>query len=826
MGGDRLEKVWPDLEEGAVLFAPRYRLEKHGVLRILIDPESPNWMATNSRGAEVLGWINGERTLGDVIVGYARRHSLELPKAWVHCLTFLEEAARRGFVSCKPFSRSGANYGGRQDILELDGLEELWLHVTNACNLECSHCLVSSSPREGRGLPTEFWGKIIDEALELGVRRFYITGGEPFVRKDLKGVLQRLADADPEKIVFLTNGTLLRNGNIKALSRYSDKVELQISLEGPNAEVNDPIRGTGSFDEVIGGIKSVVDMGVPPVVATTLMKDNIAHLPETTRLVSRLGAEYHHLFLLHRRGRSASLKTPDPRELLAAINDALEAARETGIKIDNYETAKHRAAEGRGVKRDLSSAGWSSLCVHWDGHVYPSASLAGVEALDMGSALDSSLADIWSRSRVGEELRRASVVDKKSCSGCFIRYICGGGDVEHSYLYGGDFLGPDPFCTVHKELIRRAMTGMAEERRRIMRDQRGAPRVFFSMGEGRDHGKVHSVNGTSVTTNPSNCVLFLDVAASRESVRAFYAKAAKEPVEELCCPSGYSSMDTSHIPPEVLKMAYGCGSPMEWADIRPGEVVVDLGSGGGIDCFVAARYVGPKGRVIGVDMTREMLEEAVKNKEKVAENLGYDVVEFRRGYLEEIPLPDACADVVVSNCVINLSPDKERVFSEIWRILKSHGRAVISDTLSMEKVPLSMRRNPRLWGECISGALTEEEFLGGLEKAGFYGVSVLKKSFWREVEGRKFYSAVIRGYKLKKGRGCRYIGQRAVYMGPFKAVIDEEGHMFPRGKPVDVCTDTAAKLRKQPYASAFRLMDSEGGEKEYRCCDPKKGGPC
>lgn len=825
MGMDRSKKNG-SIDEGSVLFAPRYRLEERGGLCILIDPESPNWMATDSRGAEILGLINGERTLAEIITIYARRHGLSLQKAWVHCTTFMEEAARRGFAASEPLSLGEESYKGRGDVLELQALEELWLHVTNSCNLECRHCLVSSSPRESRGLPWDFWGKIIDEALELGVKRFYVTGGEPFVRKDVKTLLKHLADGDPEKIVFLTNGVLLRDGNISALSKYSDKVELQISLEGPNAKINDPIRGPGSFEGAVAGIKAAVDIGVSPVVATTLMEDNTPHLAETTRLVSGLGADYHHLFLLHRRGRSISVKNPRPEKLTAALHEALEAADETGIRIDNYETAKHRVAEGRGVKRDLSSAAWSSLCVHWDGHVYPSASLAGIEPLDMGSALDSSIRDIWHGSKVGVELRKASVVDKRSCSRCSIRFICGGGDVEYSYLYGGGFLAPDPFCAIHKTLLKRTMEDIAENRRGIVKIPSDAPKVFFSMGDGIAHGKVYSRNGVSVATNPSNCVLFLDVAASREMVRAFYAKAAKEPMEELCCPSGYSGMDTSHIPKEVLVKAYGCGSPMEWADIKPGEVVVDLGSGAGIDCFVAAKYVGPRGRVIGVDMTREMLEAAVENKKKVAENLGYDVVEFREGYLEEIPLPDACADVVVSNCVINLSPDKEKVFSEIWRILKNHGRAVISDTISVEKVPLSMRMNPRLWGECISGALTEEEFLGGLERAGFYGVSVLKKTFWREVEGRKFYSAVIRGFKQGKSRKCRYVGQKAVYTGPFKAVIDEEGHIFPRGKAVEVCTDTAARLKKQPYASAFRLIDPEEGEKEYRCCDPKKGGPC
>ena len=126
----------------------------------------------------------------------------------------------------------------------------------------------------------------------------------------------------------------------------------------------------------------------------------------------------------------------------------------------------------------------------------------------------------------------------------------------------------------------------------------------------------------------------------------------------------------------------------------------------------------------------------------------------------------------------------------------------------------------------ISGALTEEAFLASLERAGFYGVAVLKKSFWREVEGCKFYSVTVRGYKFEKKSGCTYVGQYAVYLGPLKAAIDEEGHLFPRGTAIEVCTDTAAKLSRAPYAGSFAIGDSPAGAREIvdGCCTP--GGEC
>jgi len=203
-----------------------------------------------------------------------------------------------------------------------------------------------------------------------------------------------------------------------------------------------------------------------------------------------------------------------------------------------------------------------------------------------------------------------------------------------------------------------------------------------------------------------------------------------------------------------------------------------------------------------------MLAVARESQPRVATALGYDNVEFRKGILEQIPLDGACADIVTSNCVINLSPDKPAVFREIWRVLKDRGRAVIADIVADRDVAAALRLDGQLWGECISGALSEDAFLAALERAGFYGVSILKKTFWREVEGTRFYSVTVRGYKFEKKAGCRYVGQYAVYLGPMKAVVDEEGHLFPRGVPMEVCTDTATKLSASPYRGTFAILDS------------------
>ncbi len=426
---------------------------------------------------------------------------------------------------------------------------------------------------------------------------------------------------------------------------------------------------------------------------------------------------------------------------------------------------------------------------------------------------------MWLESPVTRQFRAASLVRKAGIHDEPFRFITGGGDIEHSFFHSegengtGTILGEDPYYSLYLEMIKDVMFDLAREKRTGVNTRSGfsVPPVYHAMGEGGVvcGMKEELISEEEVSTLHSNCVLSFDVEKPHKIVQDFYGEAAEAPQADLCCPVNYDAADTSHIPAEVLERFYGCGSPMAMAGVREGEVVVDLGSGGGIDCFIAAKLTGPEGRVIGVDMTDQMLEVANRNKTPVADNLGYDVVEFRKGYLEKIPVEDQSVDLITSNCVINLSPDKKAVFREMWRVLKDHGRILISDIVTEVPVPSNIRANEQLWGECLSGALTEEEFMAELERAGFYGLASIKKTFWKEVEGYNFYSVSLRGYKFEKKDGCQFIGQKAIYRGPFKAAVDEEGHIFPRDEAVEVCTDTASKLSNPPYADNFTIIQPE-----------------
>ena len=311
---------------------------------------------------------------------------------------------------------------------------------------------------------------------------------------------------------------------------------------------------------------------------------------------------------------------------------------------------------------------------------------------------------------------------------------------------------------------------------------------------------------------------------SRNDVRSFYSKAAVIVQENLCCPTQYNLTDLSHIPKEVAEISYGCGSPVGLAGLSKGEVMLDLGSGGGIDCFIAAKHVGKTGQVYGIDMTDEMLQISRKNAALVAKNLGYNNIDFKKGFLEEIPIEDTSVDLVTSNCVINLSTKKNDVFKEIYRILKPGGRFLIADIISEAAVPEEMKNNKELWGECISGALTLKEFLDYARGNQFKGLRIKKDYLWKEVANIKFYSYIIEGFKylpnknLSDGKSVF-----ATYVGPFDTV-SFQGTTFQISIPVEIDKNTAELISSHSYSGQFIITDpaiekpTENGS-ESSCCD-------
>ncbi|MCM2371967.1 methyltransferase domain-containing protein [Aporhodopirellula aestuarii] len=349
---------------------------------------------------------------------------------------------------------------------------------------------------------------------------------------------------------------------------------------------------------------------------------------------------------------------------------------------------------------------------------------------------------------------------------------------------------------------------------------------------------------------------------TEKAVRQRYSGAALARESALCCPVDYDAKYLDVIPQEVIDRDYGCGDPSQ--HVRPGETVLDLGSGGGKICFIASQVTGPHGRVIGVDMNDEMLALARRSQVQVAMAIGYDNITFYKGKIQDLAvdrdavdrflsgnpvvdeaslrtlesflaeiraeqpmIADESIDIVVSNCVLNLvDPDeKELLFDEIFRVLRPGGRAVISDIVCDVEVPEEMQADPELWSGCISGAFEQSAFVEAFEQAGFVDIRIdsLQQQPWQIVEGIAFRSATVVAYRphlISEGDGVieqteEYLqtrgSSRRVYRGPFKYVVDDEGRMYTRG---ETCQDALAQAaERESIAEHFAVFDdvSQGG---------------
>jgi ubiquinone/menaquinone biosynthesis C-methylase UbiE len=232
----------------------------------------------------------------------------------------------------------------------------------------------------------------------------------------------------------------------------------------------------------------------------------------------------------------------------------------------------------------------------------------------------------------------------------------------------------------------------------------------------------------------------------RTEVRKRYGEYAKGATQAACCSTdtvtgqaGYKEEELSSLPESAKVVSAGCGNPTAFAELKQGETVLDLGSGGGIDCFLAAERVGPTGKVIGVDMTPEMIDTARANARKAK----VKNVEFRLGEIEHLPVANESVDAIISNCVINLSPEKQQVFNEAYRVLKKGGRILVSDMMA-SGLPEEAKKSISLWASCVAGAVEIEEYLEKIKAAGFKEVEVVnKEEYSREFINEALESAMI-----------------------------------------------------------------------------------
>lgn len=312
-----------------------------------------------------------------------------------------------------------------------------------------------------------------------------------------------------------------------------------------------------------------------------------------------------------------------------------------------------------------------------------------------------------------------------------------------------------------------------------------------------------------------------------QSVMERYASAAHNG-EQVCVPDGYDMESlATYIPQSVLQIANGCGVPVGLETVRLGETVLDVGCGGGIDCFEASRLTGKDGHVIGVDMTDEMLEIAKNSAAAVATNLGYTQsnVEFRKGRAEKLPVDDQTIDLVISNCVINLAPDKQRVFQEMYRALKPGGRFTISDIVADVSIPNYLLNDRERWGACLSGAMYIRDYLRTIRATGFVGVHQVDVAPWGVIDGVHFSALTVTGYKIavpsfQPSNGEKYAGY-AVFKGPFKWIMDEYDQTFVRGVWRTIDQKTSDLLHLEPFRPWFLFSQDVVSGRTLKADDPQ-----
>ena len=771
---------------------------------IYVNPDKPDWFVPNSAADDILRDVMHNKTniSGCGASGTAFYDTARL-------LSQLSDSAPQPYL-------------GRSAYLSPGLLKECWFHLTHECNLACRHCLFSASPTQSQALDRTELDSGIQQAKDLGCSLFYFTGGEPFVYPDFVKILGDLLEDSHVHAVVLTNGLLIQE-HIDALRELpADRFHLQISMDGME-KCHDAIRGTGTFSRLQKNLECLSLHGIPVTLSVAVNRGNIADLPAIIDFAAETNIHNIHLLYHFVRGKGSSSQFVPAEELFPSLAKAQIQAESAGITIDNFETIKSQVFSSPGTRYDLSNTAWESLAIGPDSHIYPSPALVGIPELDCGP-LEEGLKKIWRNSQVLKEIRSASLANS-SYKDNPLAFLIGGGDIDHSYIHSGKYTGHDPYVKLYNLMALWLISHQAKQYR-----QRDKADIQLKMGDMRYDCPD---GGQEVSLTHCNCVISLSDDRGHSSVREFYAGAATQANTDIVNPFAPEQADAGFIPNVSKQRSYGCGSPVSDAGLEKNNIIVDLGSGSGVECFQAAQVVGAGGHVYGIDMTDEMLALARSSQVKVAQQLGYNNIDFKKGFLEEIPLPDETSDVVISNCVINLSPDKRKTLHEAFRILKPGGRLVVSDIVTDEPVPVTIKNNEQFRGECLGGAMTQEDLMAMLRAVGFTAIRLIKRFPYRNVDTTSFFSLTFSAVKPEEKATVE-----AIYRGPFGAVYTESGNLLLKGKKTKLPAHEAYDLGDSIFIidnnGAVTNMDQgsnccavppDTSENESCCCDTSEFTP-
>lgn len=759
----------------------RYKRFEFDGTAVYIDPEYPDWIAVNKKGDEVLKeeWLGQNKNTR---------------------LSLHDEIKKSKFLENIIFHNVD-DYTGRSDYINLNGLEECWLHITDNCNLKCTHCLFSCSPELKTTLDFKDIEKIVEQTYSLGSRIFYITGGEPFVHKNIKEIIELILGKKETSIVLMTNGILIPKylDFLKTLPK--ERLFFQISADGTKT-THEETRGKNSFNKLIQGFRALKELGTRNTIAMTINKNNIHQMKDMVDIASSHGIDALHFMWLIVTGSAKPEIFVEPEEIFPNLVEAYNYAVTKGIEIDNVKNMESQIFSPGGTKYDLGNPGWTSIAFGPDKKVYPTAAMIGTPELVCGN-IEDKIEDIYKNSETLDKIRKTSVADSKTYKDSPFKYITGGGDIDHSFFNSGEFEGNDPYLPLYEKMI---LWIISENAKKMPFSP--FPEINVKMGDRLLQCHSH---GDGVSLTHSNCVLTF--SNTRKVVGDFYTEADTSGNEDIINPVCYPEEEISHIPDHSRIKSYGCGSPVLDAGIKPGESIADLGSGAGVECFIASKKTGKNGKVYGIDMLDHMLSKAEKAKTHVEKNLGYKNLEFKKGFLEKIPLNDNELDLITSNCVINLSEDKRETLKEILRVLKPGGRIVISDVVTDFPSPPSIQNDEQLQGECIAGAMVQTHLFSMLESIGFTDITILKRFFYRNVKDHNFYSLTYTAYKPAENEKAEII-----YPGPFAAVITDDGKTLIKGKKYN----TQKPYNEEITLPSLLVLDEQGNasniEAENSCC--------
>jgi MoaA/NifB/PqqE/SkfB family radical SAM enzyme/ubiquinone/menaquinone biosynthesis C-methylase UbiE len=746
---------------------------------IYINPEKPDWFVPTQKTDDFLCILKEQKYIEEAALEYSRMFGGDS----CHILQEIKQFLHRIKIGIS------SEFKGRSYHKSITSLKECWFHITNQCNMACIHCMFASSPTKHRHLEFDDLLTSIYQASSLGCKVFYFTGGEPFLYKGFTSICDEILRQKDVHIVILTNGKNILQFDEWLKSAPTERIHFQLSIDGLEKN-HDTIREKGSFQQLINSVRYLKKLRFPITLAMSVNKKNVFEMAPIVDVAEGIGVKNIHFLWLFKKGNATSDLFVDPSRIFPELVLAYERAQKKNIFIDNFDIIKSQIFSLPGTRFDLSNAGWESLAVGPDGNIYPSPAVIGEKELVVGH-ISEGLEQIWKKSPILEKVRKASLILSPEYTKNPFKYLIGGGDIDHSFIAAKTFVGDDPYIDIYNNII---LYLLSKEAQGFLLN--GNFGIRCRMGE---HLYECSEDSSSIRFTHSNCVLSLPGKDSYSLVKSFYIEAARDINEDIVNPVNCPEEYISHIPVESRVRSYGCGSPVLDSQIKEGEVVLDLGSGTGIECFIASKIVGPKGKVYGLDMSETMLKISKKSAEIVTNNLGYYNVEFRKGLLEDIPQKEKSVDVVISNCVINLSPNKRRTFFEIMRILKPDGRICISDIVSVDEIPIDIKYNEKLRGECIGGAMTEDELFSMLEDLSFKNIFLNKRFFYRNVQGYNFYSITYSAYKFQD-----MVKRDIIYRGPFAAIMADDGQTIRRGRKARLMFPKYYELNE-----SFFVLDEE-----------------